>query len=144
VVEGIVSGEPLGLGGGDESGVAADEGEDEMTGSQGPAMTEGHGQLHGIVGFQRVTLRQMCGHLEIGCDYRHCVQKAAGDVFHAGPEGTIARPPADALRSMKHGKRRCAFGDTGLRNEDLFARDKPSGAMSLTNPLTQVLPGSRM
>jgi hypothetical protein len=54
VIEGVVGEEALGLGGGEEGIVAADEGEGELMNGQGPAVAQGHGQLYGIVGFERM------------------------------------------------------------------------------------------
>jgi hypothetical protein len=65
VVERVIGGESLGLSGVEEGVVATDEGEGELVSSQNPAVSQGDGQLHSVVGFEGMALGQVGRRVEI-------------------------------------------------------------------------------
>ena len=114
MVKGIVDQKPFSFSSGEEGVVTADKSEAKAVAGQGLVVTQGYSQLHGVVGFEGMVLSQMRRHLEIGCNNRNSIQHPNSDVFHTGFERPVSRPPAYPLRALEYGKRRCAFGDTGL------------------------------
>ena len=68
-MEGVIGRKPLALGSNEEGVVAADKA--EPVSSQNSDVAQGHRQLYGVVGFERMVLGQIgCG-LKIGCGQRN-------------------------------------------------------------------------
>ena len=69
VIERVIRREPLGLSGKEEGVIAVDKG--EPVSSQNSEVAQGHRQLHGIVGSERMVLGQIRRGLEVSCGQRN-------------------------------------------------------------------------
>jgi len=143
VVKGIVGGEPFGLGGGGESVVAGDEGENEVLGGQPRAVVQGHRQLHGVVGLEGMLPREDC-RLEEVVTTNSNELVTPGHVIHELVKHAIPDRPPDASGAVQHRERSRHLGALRSAMKMVWTSRLPCASVALISSLTQVLPGSRM